>query len=261
MEGDVRIIRSDALEATGEVRCGVSTRTGGASGAPLGMNLSFRVGDDPKNVHRNRQLFFGALGIALDTLAVPGQIHGDTVLRVDAPGDYPDCDALVTKARDVCLGISVADCLPILVFDPVKKAIAAIHAGWRGTAGGITGRAIVTMEREFGSKAHDLLVHVGPGAGVCCYAVGDDVATLFDSRFRFRRNGRCYLDLKAAIALQLKDAGVKPANIEMSPHCTISEPDLFHSFRRDGVKSGRMMGVVGLYPQSSVSQFESGGAD
>jgi len=229
----------------GGIVAAFSTRKGGVSPAPLGLNLSFKVGDDAANVRKNRELFFGPLGIPLDRLAIPGQVHGGTVRRAENPGDYPETDALVTDRPGLFLCVSVADCVPILLFDPARNVVGAVHAGWRGSAAGITGTAVRTMVEAFGTNPGEILASIGPSASSCCYVVGPEVAARFDAGFRAGRNGGVYLDLKEANRAQLVLAGVPHGNIEVSPHCTISEPDLFHSHRRDGAQSGRMMGVIG----------------
>ena len=222
-----------------------STRQGGVSPAPLGMNLSFKVGDDPANVRRNREIFFGGLGISPGSLAIPGQVHGTTIRKVDAPGDYPDTDGLITSHAGVFLCVSVADCVPVLLFDPTRNAVAAIHAGWRGSAAGIALSAVEAMTMEFGTSPRDVLASIGPSASACCYMVGNDVASRFPHRFLKEEGNDTFVDLKETNRSQLIDAGLRPGNIELNPHCTISEPLLFHSHRRDGVRSGRMMGVIG----------------
>jgi len=222
-----------------------STRRGGVSPDPLGLNLSYKVGDDPSNVRKNRELFFLPLGISLDRLAVPGQVHGSTVRVVDQPGEYPETDGLLTSRPGLFLSVSVADCVPILLHDPDRGVVGAVHAGWRGTAAGIAQTAIRTMNAAFGSDPGSLLASIGPSASVCCYVVGPEVAERFAPRFRQEQEGGVCLDLKEANRSQLIEAGLRPANIELSPHCTISEPELFHSHRRDGMKSGRMMAVIG----------------
>jgi hypothetical protein len=210
------------------------------------MNLSLNVGDDPRNVHSNRELFFGTLGIRAEELAIPGQVHSDTVRRVDVPGVYPETDALVTDVRRLFLCVTVADCVPILLFDPVRRVVAAIHAGWRGTAGTIAARAVRLMMDDFGVDPANLLGFIGPSADTCCYEVGPDVASRFPERFVSDREGSLRVDLKSANLSQLIDLGVPPENIETSSLCTISEETLLHSYRRDGVASGRMMAVIGL---------------
>ncbi|HTY58839.1 MAG TPA: peptidoglycan editing factor PgeF [Bacteroidota bacterium] len=227
------------------VIAGFSTRNGGVSPAPLGMNLSFRVGDDPGNVRRNREIFFGALGISTGSLAIPGQVHGTAVLNVDRPGEYPGTDALITGTPGLFLCVSVADCVPILLFDPLRNAVAAVHAGWRGSAAGIVTAAVQAMETEFGTIPASIIASIGPSASQCCYKVGEEVASQFPPACVRMVEGVPYVDLKGANRGQLLAAGLRAENIELSPYCTISEPALLHSFRRDGQKSGRMMGVIG----------------
>ena len=246
-DASMPIIRSALMDAVPGMVCAVSTRHGGVSPEPFGMNLSFSVGDAEENVHRNREIFFGSIGVSEDRVASPVQIHSAIVKRADAPGRYPDCDALVTDLSDLYLTITVADCVPVILVDPVRRVLGAVHAGWRGTAAGIAGTAVKFMTDNFGSIAADILAYAGPGAGVCCYAVGREVAERFDPTFVSAGSGdTLLLDLKGAVRQQLQQTGVEPARIDVSPYCTISEPQLFHSFRRDGKQSGRMLAVAGL---------------
>lgn len=222
-----------------------STRIGGVSPSPLGMNLSFMVGDDPVNVRKNREMFFGSLGIPPGQVAIPGQVHGTTVRRVDGPGDYPESDALISSERGLFLCISVADCVPILLFDPLHNAVGAVHAGWRGTASAIVVAAVEAMHAEFGTLPAGLIASIGPSASGCCYKVGADVASRFLPLFVREERGESYVDLKGVNRGQLLNAGLRPGNVELSTYCTISDSLLFHSYRRDGATSGRMMGVIG----------------
>ncbi len=241
----IRIIRSSLFSSTGQLLFGFSTRIGGVSPPPFGMNLSFSVGDDRESVAKNRDLFFGHLRIETDTVAVPQQVHGSTVLRIETPGTYPACDALITNRPGIFLCVSVADCTPIFLFDSITHAVAAIHAGWRGTSAQITSKTISKMVREFDTRPEDIIAFVGPCASVCCYAVGDDVSSRFDQPFVVVKGSTPFVDLKLANTQQLVEAGVPLSQIEISPHCTISDSLLFHSFRRDKERSGRMMGVIG----------------
>jgi polyphenol oxidase len=227
------------------VTAGFSTRNGGVSPPPLGMNLSFMVGDDPVNVRKNREIFFGALGIPSGRVAIPGQVHGTTVRRVAGPGDYPETDALISSEPGLFLCVSFADCVPILLFDPVHNAVGSVHAGWRGTASMIVEAAVAAMHAEFGTNPEGLIASIGPSASGCCYSVGADVASRFPPLFVREERGEAFVDLKGVNRGQLLNAGLRPGNVELSPHCTISDTSLFHSYRRDGVKSGRMMGVIG----------------
>jgi hypothetical protein len=244
--GRVPVLRPSVFANWPGVVAAVSTRIGGVSPSPLGMNLSFRVGDRDENVRQNRELFFGSLGVRTADLAIPGQVHGTTVLRVDAPGSYPESDALSTAASGVFLCVSVADCVPILLCDPAIPAIAAVHAGWRGTVGRIVAGAVRAMEREYAADPCRLRAYLGPAASSCCYVVGKDVASRFEDRFTRRDGAGIHVDLKEANYQQLLDAGVPAGQVETSLSCTICEPRQFHSFRRDGEQSGRMIAVIGM---------------
>jgi YfiH family protein len=240
------VVRPSIFGGERAVVAAFSTRNGGVSPPPLGMNFSYRVGDRPENVKRNREIFFGSLGIRTNDLAIPGQVHGTTVLRADNPGSYAECDGLITATRGVFLCVSVADCVPILLFDPGVPALAAVHAGWRGTVGRIAEVAVRAMEREFGVKPGRLLAYLGPAAGSCCYVVGEEVSSRFEPRFVRRVEEGATLDLKGANREQLLEVGVPTGQMETSPFCTISESAQFHSFRREGDRSGRMIAVIGL---------------
>jgi YfiH family protein len=243
-----RYIRPEIFERTGTIVAAHSTRHGGVSPTPLGMNISFRVGDEDQNVGENRRRFLEGFGIAERHLAIPGQIHSATVRRAVTPGHVPECDGLITNVPGVVLSVTVADCLPILLADPETRAVGAVHAGWRGTAAGIAARAVEFLADYFGVRPSDLIAYLGPSARSCCYEVGEEVAALFDEPAVRTDQGKYYLDLRAANERQLLDCGVSPQNIESSPDCTISRPDLYHSFRRDGSRSGRMMAVIGVLP-------------
>lgn len=247
MSETISVIRSERLRAFREVQHAMSTRNGGVSPAPFGMNLSFNVGDDEDCVRRNRERFFSIVGAPLNRIAFPRQIHGDRILRVHSPGVYEDSDALMTNERGLFLVVSVADCGPILFYDHRRKAIAAVHAGWRGSALGISARAVSMMNAEFQSSPEDLHVYVGPCAGVCCYEVGEEVAARFPEEVVDRSRGpRPHLDVKQYNALLLGRQGVPSHQIEIAPECTICNGSVFHSYRRDGNRSGRMMAIIGL---------------
>ncbi len=244
--GDLSILRSEMLRECTNIIFGMSTRRGGVSPEPLGMNLSFNVGDDEANVLRNRELFFGQLGIKLDELAIPRQIHSATVHRVENAGMVNDCDALVTNVRRVFLCVSVADCVPVFLYDANANVVAGIHAGWRGTAARIVERAVAKMVDEFSAQPSDIKAFLGPSASSCCYSVGEDVASVFESQYTEQRDGKIFVDLKHSNFDQLVHCGVPRDQIEISPLCTISEQHLLHSYRRDKSASGRMMAVIGL---------------
>jgi hypothetical protein len=240
------VIRPKVFSAWPQVIACMSTRRGGPDHSPFGMNLSYNVGDATDRVDANRLHFFGACGIEQRELAVPRQIHSATVRIVDTPGVYPDCDALVSNVPRVFLCVTVADCVPILLVDPVTSVAAAVHAGWRGTAAGIVRTAVTVMKDRFASQPSHLLAFLGPAAGDCCYSVGADVAARFDDRHVVQRGELMCVDLKGANRSQLLEMGISPEQIEVHPSCTITQKDTFHSYRREKEHSGRMMAVVGF---------------
>ncbi|MDI6803532.1 MAG: peptidoglycan editing factor PgeF [Bacteroidota bacterium] len=242
---EIVIIASEKFSKFNEIKFGFSTRLGGISPEPFGMNLSFNVGDERLNVLENRERFFGALKIGLDELAIPRQVQGGVVQRVYVQGGYDSCDGLITDSKGIFLTISTADCLPVFLFDPVTKSIGAVHAGWRGSEMNIVSRAIRMMREEFGTSPTDLISYIAPAASVCCYEVGEDVANRF-SKEVLVRNPKLHLNLKQHAKTLMLNAGVSEENIEVSEYCTICNANLFHSHRRDKEKSGRMMGVIGL---------------
>jgi YfiH family protein len=242
----LQILRPSIFNKFPEVVAALSTRTGGVSPPPLGMNLSFGVGDLEENVRRNREQFFSAIGIRLSEIAVPQQVHSATVIRADRPGRYPECDALLTDCERLFLCVTFADCVPLLLYDPRKRSIASVHAGWRGTVSMITRFAVEALCREFGTRPEHVEAFIGPAASDCCYTVGGDVAAQFDQEFVRRDGERFHVDLKRANLQQLMEAGVPPEQVEVSSYCTISDADLFHSHRREKEKSGRMMAVIGF---------------
>ena len=230
-----------------ELIVGCSRRSGGVSPPPLGMNLSFSVGDSEQNVIRNRELFFATLGLTLDQLAIPGQVHSTTVRIVATPGRYEMTDGLITQTRSLALCVSIADCQPVLLYDPVTRTVAGVHSGWRGTQGKILERAVTMMQSQCGVRTSDLYAWLGPAAGACCYEVGEEVADQFDGRYVIRMPDRKpRLDIAKANMDMLAETGVLESRMSLESPCTIHNPEDFHSFRRDGSKSGRMMAVIGI---------------
>lgn len=240
------VVTSTLLSNYPNVKCGISTRTGGVSAEPYGMNLSFNVGDAREHVLENRRRLFSAFGTTPDQVAIPRQQHTVNSRRVSVGGSYEGCDALMTDVANVFLAVSVADCTPIFLYDPMKRVVAAVHAGWRGTEQHILTRTIDTLKSEFGTDPKNVLAFVGPSAASCCYEVGKDVADKFEEEFKSHRSNKIYLDIKSANKRQLIMSGLAEHNIEVSGDCTICNPAFYHSYRRDREKSGRMMGLIGI---------------
>jgi len=157
---------------------------------------------------------------------------------------------------NVALAVQTADCLPVLIADPVNEAVAAVHSGWRGTLSGVLLQTIREMQRAFSSDPTQLLVAVGPGIRACCFEVGADVAELFNSEYPAsnpakpidNRPGKFLMDLIAVLDIQLTEAGVRPENCYDLGACTCCNTDRFFSYRAEGAASGRMMAVIGRTP-------------
>jgi YfiH family protein len=173
-------------------------------------------------------------------LATAKQIHSDRVLLVESPGPQGDGDALITNRPNIGLAIRTADCLPVLMADPRNRAVAAIHAGWRGVVSEIGLKAIEAMRRHFDSSPEDLVVAIGPGIGACCFEVGPDVAE------QFQLSGRTKVDLVETMCRQLRRNGVKPGHISVSGECSCCNRELFESYRRDRESAGRMVAMIAL---------------
>lgn len=234
---------------------GVFTRLGGCSRSPWdSLNTGHTVGDDLEAVEANHELIFQALDVRREDVVSPHQVHS-TVVRVVGEQDRgqvcPETDALVTHAPDVVLMLRFADCVPILLYDPVRAVVGLAHAGWRGTVAGMAGAAVRTMVNDVGCHASDILAGIGPSIGPCCYEVGEEVADAASSAFsgadgvlESRPNGRWHLDLWAANRRQLASAGVR--NIEVAGICTACRTDEWFSHRAERGKTGRLGALIGL---------------
>jgi YfiH family protein len=220
-----------------------TTRRGGVSAGPYAsLNLGLWTDDEPANVHENRDRLAALAGIERGRFAQGRQVHGAEVRALSAPPD-PDeepapGDGQATSVAGVAPVVLVADCLPIALAGP--GAVAMLHAGWRGLAGGVV-EAGVRAVRELGASG-DIVATIGPGAGGCCYEVGEEVHAAFAAHGDAVRRGR-NLDLKAIAGRELRDAGVSAVHdVGICTMC--ADPGLFYSHRRDGGVTGRQAGVV-----------------
>lgn len=239
------VIRPRLAQAPGLV-AGFSTRYGGVSSPPYdSLNVGSGVDDAPEAVAENKRRVCDALGIAPDQLARAGQVHGATVRKVDAPGYYPDCDALVvTTTPNLFLSVVTADCAAVLCADLEAGVVAACHSGWRGTVAGILSNTLEAMKRQ-GAASKRIQAYISPCIGVDAFEVGPDVAAQFDEAVVDTTYGeRPHVDLKRALHRQLRASGVPKAQIQVDAHCTASSKGLF-SHRANGPATGRMMGVIG----------------
>ncbi|ODS81290.1 MAG: hypothetical protein ABS46_11880 [Cytophagaceae bacterium SCN 52-12] len=226
-----------------------STRYGGISeGLYASLNLGLSTGDEREAVEENRRRFWSALGTSEAHTAGGYQVHGSEIKVVDKPGYYDGHDAFVTDQPDLFLDVTVADCVPVLIFDPVKKAIAAIHAGWRGTVEQITGKTVALLQKAYGTNPADCIAYIGTCIGFDSFEVSAEVAREFAPELQKEAGspGKHLVDLKEANRRQLLQAGMTDEFIEVSPFCTVADHHRFFSFRKEGGVTGRMLAVIGM---------------
>ncbi len=226
-----------------------STRYGGVSPVPFHLlNLGLSSGDERDNVLENRKRFFQYLGIEPEEVALGFQVHGDHIRVADQPGNYDQFDAFVTIQKNVFVAVSVADCTPILIYDAAHEAVAAIHAGWKGTTLKLVTKTLQAMQQQFGTQSADCYAYVGTCISECSFEVDADVADHFEGRFkRFdAEKNKFFVDLKQANAFQLLDWGIPESQIEVSPFCTVADNEHYFSYRKEGKRSGRMLAVIGV---------------
>lgn len=225
-----------------------STRHGGVSEPPYAsLNLGGSTQDDPEHVAENRRRFYASLGIEADQVASSHQVHGSEVWVTDQPGRQQGHDAVITNQPGVFTLVTVADCTPILVYDAGTKAVAAIHAGWRGTVAGIVAKTLQTMQEQYGTQPKDCYGYVGTCIDECSFEVGADVADHFISDFKRwdETREKFFVDLKAANAQQLRDFGMPEHQIGISPYSTVLNNQDYFSHRLEKGLTGRMVAVIG----------------
>jgi len=282
--GGLEILQAPALARLDWLVHGFSTRRGGLSelnGSRV-LNLGFTAWDSRERVVANRKKFFRATGASKMQVVTLEQIHSDLAYHIDRSrlraNAAPQGDAIFTREPGVLLAVQTADCVPILLADTRRRAVAAIHSGWRGTLARIAPKTLGRMRMEFGTRPEDVIVALGPGIGRCCYEVGSDVARefhaqvpgaslWFDGPFNALASGendphwlpwltmqppghslpspRVNLDLVAANRAILVDAGIPAGQISASGLCTACRNDIFFSYRREHT-TGRLLSVIGL---------------
>lgn len=259
----VTFFGADGIDNAGGAAHGFSTRLGGVSeGMWESLNLGVSRGDDPDHVRENYRRFFAAIGADGKRIATTNQVHGGMVRCVTTadvkadPYDRPgyEADGLMTDLPGVALVVYSADCIPILFYDPVRRVIAAVHAGWRGTAAGIASTAVERMVDVYGCRSEDILAAIGPGIGPDCFETHEDVpnamtaalSTAVLHHIKIKENGKFAVDLKNINAMRLEQAGLDLDHIAVSHMCTSCNPDKFWSHRKLGTSRGSMAAAIQL---------------
>lgn len=241
-----------------------TTRQGGYSESNYGQfNINRYCGDSSEAIAQNRQALCQLLQIDNRLLLMPHQVHLTEIAIIDDDflglGDderqqrLEGIDAIMTDRAGVCIGVSTADCIPVLLYDGAHHAACAIHAGWRGTVSRIVEKAVQAMVQSYGSKPCDLQAQIGPGISLDSFEVGDDVYDTFaqagfDMVAISQKQAKWHIDLPACNKLQLMAMGVKPERISVSDICTYKSHDTFFSARRLGINSGRIFTAILMKP-------------
>ena len=225
-----------------------TTRQGGCStGNYAAFNINGYCGDDEVHIAANKVALCGLLGIDSNRLVMPHQVHDCVVRRIDEPqqGVIEGVDAVMTDVPQLCIGVSTADCIPVLLYDSTHRAVSAVHAGWRGTVLRIVQKAVEAMHNAYGTAPADLQAVIGPGISLDSFEVGDEVydqflSAGFDMQPISRRDAKWHIDLPMCNRLQLMEAGIPSNNIQMTNICTYQQYDRYFSARRLGIQSGRI---------------------
>lgn len=238
------IIKPHIFDSFPEIVAGVSSKSGLNRNPPYYFNMSFNVNDDKDIVKENRQAFFNKLGIRQNEIAFQNQIHSDIISSVKTAGNCGNSDAMITQLPSLALSVTVADCTPVLIYDSQNRIIAAIHSGWKGAKNNIVFKTLVKMKEEFNSEAANLYAYLGPSISQSNYEIGKDVSDQFDKKYIATSGNRLLLDVPAVNYDQLIKFGIERNHIQKSDLCTFQLNDLLHSYRRDGINSGRSLAVI-----------------
>ena len=260
--GKIQYLKPRLATPSGAV-AGFTTRHEGVSRPPYNsLNLGSNTLDSSHNVEGNRSLLARSLGSTLDRFLTVTQVHGTDLLVIDAPNPELshflklECDGIVTDQPGIMIAVCIADCVPILLHDPVRKVVAALHAGWQGTAGNIAAKGVEALVSLFGCDRKNIQAAIGPHIGACCYEVDAPVRDAFRKAgipwelcASDRGEGKWLLNLGEANRRLLTDAGLAAAQIQVSELCVSCNQELFFSYRRDEGDTGRQVGFIMLAPE------------
>ena len=225
---------------------------------PYDFSLALHTGEEEQKIIQNRTAIVNYFDRNESLhFVVANQTHSDHIKIITEQKTQgwrtlkdavEDCDALITQEKNVILSILTADCVPILLYDPKNRVVAAVHAGWKGTQARIVSKTVQKMKDTFGSEAEHIIAGIAPSIGRCCYEVGEEVAKhFFDTPEGFTQIGQKYmLDLPYINKYQLLESGLLEENIEMSGVCTACEVDAYFSYRKEQGCSGRFMSMIGM---------------
>ncbi|MEC9486389.1 MAG: peptidoglycan editing factor PgeF [Prosthecochloris sp.] len=244
------VIQPAVFQPFGRVTALQTMRHGGVSPEPFtSLNFGPNTGDTPENLDANTQRLCIAMNIPPESIATAEQVHGTEICHVTEGGLYSGYDAFITATPGIFPGILTADCFPVLLLDPVRNAVAAIHAGWKGTVGAISRITLHAMQKAFGTDPRHCFAWIGTGISARAYEVGEDVAKGFAVRYlRPSQNDRYLLDLAGVNRDQLVDAGIPSIRISASPFCTFLDNRHFYSYRKEQGRTGRMLTLIGIRP-------------
>lgn len=255
---NIRLIQFPHFIESGLKAHGITTRQGGVSeGALSSLNMGRRTLDSPEHIIENQRRVAEALGVSPGSFVFSDQVHGVRIQAVN-PGNRAqpvlETDALMTDASEITLSTLYADCMPILLYDPVRQVIGMAHAGWRGTAQAIGEKLVVSMAAHYGSKPGDMLGALGPAIGACCFEVGEEVVSAFkaldalseDALWLYSSGGKPHVNLAAINRILLIEAGLRSDAVKTASLCTHCNPDLLYSHRRDQGNTGRMAALMAL---------------
>jgi len=251
----MRSVQSSLLSLHKNIIHAFSTKQNGNSNFPFAQNnLAYHVNDDPKIVYKNHQNYAKYLNYDIQKLIYMQQIHSDKIMIIDKSSDLasiPQCDALITQEKNIPLMVMVADCVPILIYDPIHKVIAVVHAGRAGTFKKILEKTLNLMKNKYDTEAEDIEIVLGPSIRQCCYEVGDEIikeATRlnYDSAIKYTDDKKMSLDLIHILKEQLKHLGTPIEQVEISPYCTSCNKELFFSYRAEHNNTGRFSGLIML---------------
>ena len=267
-EGPAPYLMFPALAKTGIIRHGFSTKLGGVSqGRCASLNVSFERGDDPEAVRENYRRIASSIGFSVEDLVFSKQTHTTNIRLVteedrgigySRPIPYTDVDGLITNTPNLVLTTFYADCVPLFFTDPVKRVIALVHSGWRGTVGKIGDKAVRMMREHFGSDPSDILAAIGPSIGQECYEVSKDVADAFREEFtevqmpelaEQKEDGKYQLDLWRANQIILSEAGIRKGHLFTAGICTCCQKDWLFSHRATNGKRGNLAAFLELLPE------------